>query len=155
MPSAMERLVGYSWPGNVRELENAIERACTLSDGGVIRASDLPPHMLHESGALEKTPDSEWRVGQQLDDFVRNQERKYIEMTLKFNEGSREKTASMLGDQHCDSLPKTRFETSPRIKEQKLSVRAQAEVGEALALRRDAVPSIPLFCPLAVRPLLF
>src|ERR1700736_4207136 len=95
--NAMERLVGYCWPGNVRELENAIERAYMLSDGGVIRVSDLPPHILHESAVLEKTAESEWRVGQQLDDFVRNQERKYIEMTLKFNEGSREKTASMLG----------------------------------------------------------
>jgi two-component system response regulator AtoC len=94
--SAMEWLVRYTWPGNVRELENAIERACTLSDGGVIRAEDLPPHVLTESGSLEKTPDSEWRVGQSLDNFVRNQERKYIEMTLKFNQGSREKTASML-----------------------------------------------------------
>ena len=82
---------------DVRELENAIERACTLSDGGVIRVSDLPPHILHDSAVLDKTPESEWRVGQQLDDFVRHQERKYIEMTLKFNEGSREKTASMLG----------------------------------------------------------
>ena len=95
--NAMERLLRYTWPGNVRELENAIERACAFSDGGVIRASDLPPHVLNETGALEKTPDSEWRVGQPLDDFVRNQERKYIELTLKFNRGSREKTASMLG----------------------------------------------------------
>ena len=95
--NAVERLVRYTWPGNVRELENAIERACTLSDGGMIRASDLPPHVLHEGGTLEKMPDSEWRVGQQLDHFVRSQERKYIEMTLKFNQGSREKTASMLG----------------------------------------------------------
>jgi DNA-binding NtrC family response regulator len=94
--SAMERLVRYTWPGNVRELENAIERACTLSDGGVIRAEDLPPHVSTESGSIEKTPDFEWRVGQPLDNFVRNQERKYIEMTLKFNQGSREKTASML-----------------------------------------------------------
>ena len=93
----MERLVQYTWPGNVRELENAIERACALSEGGVIRTADLPPHVLHDAGTLEKTPDSEWRVGQQLDRFVRNQERKYIEMTLKFNQGSREKTASMLG----------------------------------------------------------
>jgi DNA-binding NtrC family response regulator len=93
---AMERLIRYTWPGNVRELENAIERACTLSEGGVIRAEDLPPHVLSESGTFEKTPDSEWRVGQPLDNFVRNQERKYIEMTLKFNQGSREKTASML-----------------------------------------------------------
>ena len=94
--NAMERLVRYTWPGNVRELENAIERACTLSDGGVIRAEDLPPHVLAESDSFEKTPDSEWIVGQPLDNFVRYQERKYIEMTLKFNQGSREKTASML-----------------------------------------------------------
>jgi DNA-binding NtrC family response regulator len=95
--NAVERLVRYTWPGNVRELENAIERASAFSDGGVIRASDLPPHVLHESGVLENTPDSEWSVGQPLDHFVRGQERKYIEMTLKFNQGSREKTASMLG----------------------------------------------------------
>jgi DNA-binding NtrC family response regulator len=95
--NAMERLVGYTWPGNVRELENAIERACALSDDGVIRASDLPPQVLQVSGTLEREPDSEWRVGKQLDDFVRRQERRYIEMTLKFNQGSREKTATMLG----------------------------------------------------------
>jgi DNA-binding NtrC family response regulator len=96
-PAAMGRLTEYTWPGNVRELENAIERACAFSEGGVIRASDLPPHVLHESGTPEKAPDSEWRIGQPLDDFVRYQERRYIEMTLKFNAGSREKTASMLG----------------------------------------------------------
>ena len=96
-PAAMGRLTEYTWPGNVRELENAIERACAFSEGGVIRASDLPPHVLHESGTPEKAPDSEWRIGQPLDDFVRHQERRYIEMTLKFNAGSREKTASMLG----------------------------------------------------------
>jgi DNA-binding NtrC family response regulator len=94
---AMERLVRCNWPGNVRELENAIERACALSDGGVIRILDLPPHLLYESDGFQKSPDSEWRVGQQLEHFVRNQERKYVEMTLKFNQGSREKTASMLG----------------------------------------------------------
>ncbi|MBV9128916.1 MAG: sigma-54-dependent Fis family transcriptional regulator [Verrucomicrobia bacterium] len=94
---AMERLLGYTWPGNVRELENAIERACALSDGEVIRASDLPPQVLQVPGTLEKEPEPEWRVGKQLDDFVRHQERRYVEMTLKFNQGSREKTATMLG----------------------------------------------------------
>lgn len=95
--NAMERLLRYTWPGNVRELENAVERACALSEEGVIRASDLPPHVLSETGIFEASTDSEWRVGQPLDHFVRKQERKYIEMTLKFNQGSREKTASMLG----------------------------------------------------------
>jgi len=57
----------------------------------------LPPHILGEMATFEARSDSEWEVGQQLDHFVRNQEKKYIEKTLKFNQGSREKTASMLG----------------------------------------------------------
>ena len=94
---AMDRLIRYGWPGNVRELENAVERACALSESGRIRHQDLPPHILHESSAALISPGVEWQIGQHLEDFVRNQERKYIEMTLKFNQGSREKTASMLG----------------------------------------------------------
>jgi DNA-binding NtrC family response regulator len=95
--NAMGRLLRYTWPGNVRELENAVERACALSENGLIRAEDLPPQILGEMATFEARSDSEWEVGQQLDHFVRNQEKKYIEKTLKFNQGSREKTASMLG----------------------------------------------------------
>ncbi|MGA8655306.1 MAG: sigma-54 dependent transcriptional regulator [Chthoniobacterales bacterium] len=93
----MERLAHYTWPGNVRELENAIERACALSEDTAINASDLPPQVLEEAEKFESHAEIEWQVGQRLDDFVRNHERKYVEMTLKFNQGSREKTASMLG----------------------------------------------------------
>lgn len=39
---AMAALNGYAWPGNVRELDNVIERACTLSEGDLIRVADLP-----------------------------------------------------------------------------------------------------------------
>jgi two-component system response regulator AtoC len=45
----MEVLTNYDWPGNVRELENAIERATTLCDNGVVRVADLPP-ALHAQG---------------------------------------------------------------------------------------------------------
>jgi transcriptional regulator with PAS, ATPase and Fis domain len=38
----MEALAAHDWPGNVRELENAIERACALSDDPLIRLTDLP-----------------------------------------------------------------------------------------------------------------
>ena len=40
---AQAYLIQYDYPGNVRELENAIERAVTLAEDGVIVASDLPP----------------------------------------------------------------------------------------------------------------
>ena len=93
----MERLAHYTWPGNVRELENAVERACALSEDSAINANDLPPQVLEGAEKFESNAESAWQVGQRLDDFVSNHERKYIEMTLKFNQGSREKTASMLG----------------------------------------------------------
>src|SRR6185503_4081007 len=37
----MRCITAYSWPGNVRELENVVERAITLSQGGVITIEDL------------------------------------------------------------------------------------------------------------------
>ena len=40
---AMQALLSHNWPGNVRELENAIERACALSESEIIQISDLPP----------------------------------------------------------------------------------------------------------------
>jgi DNA-binding NtrC family response regulator len=38
---ALAALRKHSWPGNIRELENAIERACILSDSMLIQAKDL------------------------------------------------------------------------------------------------------------------
>ncbi|HEY5754131.1 MAG TPA: sigma-54 dependent transcriptional regulator [Chthoniobacterales bacterium] len=96
-PKAMEMLGRYSWPGNVRELENAIERACALCENGIIKPDDLPPHVLTNFDTTVDGPNLDWRLGQKLDDFVRNMERRYIEQTLAFNNDSREKTAGTLG----------------------------------------------------------
>jgi transcriptional regulator with GAF, ATPase, and Fis domain len=41
---ALSALRAHSWPGNVRELENAIERACILSDTMLIEPRDLGLH---------------------------------------------------------------------------------------------------------------
>jgi two-component system, NtrC family, response regulator AtoC len=96
-PKALEQLMRYGWPGNVRELENVIERASALCEGGIIKSEDLPAQVLYDRDSFETVSEADWQVGQPLDNFVRAQERKYIELTLKFNQGSREKTASMLG----------------------------------------------------------
>ena len=39
--AACAQLLGHRWPGNVRELENAIERACILSDSLILEPEDL------------------------------------------------------------------------------------------------------------------
>lgn len=41
-PSALTLILNYNWPGNVRELENAIERACILTDSEYINPEQLP-----------------------------------------------------------------------------------------------------------------
>ena len=42
---AIQLMTEYDWPGNVRELENAIEQACSLSSGPVLRMVDLPTQL--------------------------------------------------------------------------------------------------------------
>ncbi|HEX8310791.1 MAG TPA: sigma-54 dependent transcriptional regulator [Chthoniobacteraceae bacterium] len=94
---AIELLQQYRWPGNVRELENAIERACALCDDGQIRTSDLPPQVIRQATAAPVEHTGTLPVGQTLDEYIRDQERRYIEETIKFNGASREKAAKMLG----------------------------------------------------------
>ncbi len=97
---ALKLLVDYAWPGNVGELQNAIERACSFADDRRIRPSDLPPKITQK---VEISDDENERmkhslpIGSKLNDFIKKQERMFIRETLKYNEGSREKTASMLG----------------------------------------------------------
>jgi DNA-binding NtrC family response regulator len=94
---AIDVLQGYRWPGNVRELENAIERACALCDDGLIRVTDLPPQVVRQAHTPQPEHSGTLPVGQTLDEYIREQERRYIEETIKFNAGSRERAAKMLG----------------------------------------------------------
>jgi DNA-binding NtrC family response regulator len=97
---ALEFLERYPWPGNISELRNAVERACALCEGDKIRPTDLPTKVSQQievpspaqGGNKVQLP-----IGSPLDDFIKAQERLFIQETLKYNNGSREKTASMLG----------------------------------------------------------
>ena len=97
---ALKLLTDYAWPGNVGELQNAVERACSFADDRRIRPVDLPPKITQK---VEITDDENARmkhqlpIGTKLADFIKKQERMFIRETLRYNEGSREKTASMLG----------------------------------------------------------
>ena len=97
---ALEFLEKYAWPGNISELRNAVERACALCEGERIRPADLPSKVSQQievpspsaGGGKVQLP-----IGSTLDDYIRGQERVFIQETLKYNNGSREKTATMLG----------------------------------------------------------
>ncbi len=97
---AHQLLEQYSWPGNVGELQNAIERACSFAEKGRIRPVDLPPKVAQK---VEISDDEEEKIkhqlpiGTKLADYIKKQEKIFIRETLKYNGGSREKTASMLG----------------------------------------------------------
>lgn len=97
---ALEFLEKYPWPGNISELRNAVERACAFAEGDRVRPADLPTKVSQQievpttasTGGITQLP-----IGSTLDDFITGQERVFIQETLKYNNGSREKTASMLG----------------------------------------------------------
>lgn len=94
---ALKALSHYHWPGNVRELENAIERACALCEEGVIRMHDLPPQVMRRANVPTTETTGKLPIGQPLDVFVRDLERQFIEETIRFNDGSRERASKMLG----------------------------------------------------------
>jgi two-component system NtrC family response regulator/two-component system response regulator AtoC len=95
---AVSALVAYDWPGNVRELRNAIESAVILSEGGVLRAADLPSRVRERgapvgrpaNGAAAASPDGPIATLAEV-------ERAHIQSVLARLEGHRERTARALG----------------------------------------------------------
>ena len=97
-PDAVAALCRHPWPGNVRELENAIERACILSDTMTLEPRDL---------GLDGSPAAELDGLQQLDlsgtlsdvahRALRMVERRKIVRVLEANHGNKSKTAEDLG----------------------------------------------------------
>ena len=97
---AMKFLTNYKWPHNVGELQNAIQRASALSDDKRIKPSDLPPKITNRVEISDDENEAikhQLPIGSKLSDYIKKQEKVFIRETLKYNNGSREKTASMLG----------------------------------------------------------
>jgi two-component system response regulator AtoC len=123
---ALDLLLAHDWPGNVRELENAIERACALCEGDVIRVNDLPPALrknaapgtpeelvllpsVQENGfkfgpndskpstAPAPAPASDMKMFGNLKDYLREQELTYLNRVLAQTGGDKEKAAQVLG----------------------------------------------------------
>jgi len=95
---AMEALQSYPFPGNVRELENVLERALTLSTGGVIsrdhvqlRAVARPP--VEVTTLINHAP-VPGALGEQLEDIERDAIVKALEKT-RYNKTAAAKLLGM------------------------------------------------------------
>jgi len=51
--NALALLQSYDWPGNIRQLENAIFRACVLSDGDVLTEDEFPQIRAQVEGVVD------------------------------------------------------------------------------------------------------
>ncbi len=88
--SAIDMLMVYHWPGNIRELENCMERACILSQDGVIRSHDLPP-------TLQNAVSSNSAAQGTLETILGKLEKQIIQDSLISTKGNITKAAEKMG----------------------------------------------------------
>jgi len=105
--AALAALQAHSWPGNVRELENAIERACILTDTMTLEPMDLGlgGPVLQESEGL-RSIDLSGSLSEVSDRASRYVERRKISEALKTNSGNKSRTAEDLGVSYKTLLTK-------------------------------------------------
>jgi two-component system response regulator AtoC len=91
---ALDLLLAYGFPGNVRELENAIERACILSDTDKLELRDFDFIATEKDGKPQPVPsESSPAAAATLKDL----EKEAIMAALDRNGRHRERTAAELG----------------------------------------------------------
>ena len=106
---AIAALRKHSWPGNVRELENAIERACILTDTMILQPIDLGLGMptSNESQTLQQL-DLSGTLSDVAHRALRLVESKKIQEVLIANDRNKSKTAEDLGISYKTLLTKLR-----------------------------------------------
>lgn len=94
-PKTLLALSAYNWPGNVRELRGAVEYLAAMTEGNIIRPSDLGPQVLPEKQSLLSTTFSSPQ-DKTLEEAVSELEYTMIKDAL-VREGSTYKAAKKLG----------------------------------------------------------
>ena len=96
-PKVLRCFAAHSWPGNVRELRAAVEFLAAMTEGSIIRLTDLPPYILADTTEPAGSVDDEAEeTHQKLRPAVRALERSMIRNVLA-QTGSTYKAAKILG----------------------------------------------------------
>ena len=105
--AAFAALRAHRWPGNVRELENAIERACILSDTMVLEADDLGlPATSRDSSAALTSFDLSGSLAEAGQRALQIVERQKIHDALEANNRNKMQAAESLGVSYKTLLTK-------------------------------------------------
>ncbi len=104
---SLTALRAHSWPGNVRELENAIERACILTDTMQLEPKDLGlVGKADEGSEALRSVDLSGSLTDVAQRAIRFVERAKISQALQANDGNKNRTADDLGISYKTLLTK-------------------------------------------------
>ena len=105
--AACKAMRNHRWPGNVRELENAIERACILSDSLALEPQDLG--LNNRNVSRDQSPasfDLAGTLSEVAHRAVSLVEQRKISEALKHNDGNKNQAAAELGISYKTLLTK-------------------------------------------------
>ncbi|MFH1875159.1 MAG: sigma-54 dependent transcriptional regulator [Pseudomonadota bacterium] len=104
--NAVSKLVNYSWPGNVRELANVVRSLVIMTPGDTIDSTSFPNWVLNTNANGNQTASvqtARMSIPNNIDsiatlkDYVREAERRGIEIALEKCGGDKSKAATVLG----------------------------------------------------------
>lgn len=93
-PEVIQRMSHYAWPGNVRELQHEVARLMVMSEGKIIRISDLRPRIRGSKPEVDVF-DLPFKEARQLSNsqFMRE----YLHRALKRTQGNVTQAAQQCG----------------------------------------------------------
>lgn len=94
--AAMEALMAYDWPGNVRELENVVKRLSILCENPIVTFHDLPENIREMSESMEPAEEDAPDETVNLNDAVRDYEKRLILEALEKSRWVKSKAAKLL-----------------------------------------------------------
>ena len=105
-PKVLQCFKAHTWPGNVRELRAAVEFLAAMTEGSIIRLTDVPPHIL--GGNVDNSmPNVDESTCIGIRDAVKNLEKTMIRNALA-QTGSTYKAARLLGISQSSVVRKSR-----------------------------------------------